>query len=42
MLQWKIDKIFKDLPYVFGISDGILAVGYDNNGKDYEDTLQKS
>ena len=27
MLQRKIDKIFKDLPNVFGINDDILVVG---------------
>ena len=36
----KTDKIFKDLPNVFGITDDILVVGYDRDGKDHDDTLQ--
>ena len=39
MFQRKIDEIFKDLPNVFGIADDILAVGYDDDGKDHDDTL---
>ena len=41
MFQRKPDKIFKDLHNVFGIADEILVVGYDNDGKDDGDTLQK-
>ena len=40
MFQWKKDKIFKDLPNVFGIADDILVYGYDSDGNDH-DTLQK-
>ena len=40
MFQRKIDEIFKDLPNVFDITDDILVVGYDRDGKDY-DTLQR-
>ena len=36
MLQQRIDEIFKDLPYVFGIADDILTVGYNCDGKDYD------
>ena len=39
MFQHKIDEIFKDLPNVLGIADDILVVGYDSDGKDYDETL---
>ena len=39
MFQCKIDKIFKDLPIVFGIADDTLVVGYDSNGKDHDEML---
>ena len=39
MFQQKMDKIFKDLPNVFGIADDILIVVYHNDGKDHDDTL---
>ena len=42
MFKWKIDKIFEDLPNVFGIADEILVVDYDSNGKDHDDTLPKA
>ena len=35
MFQWKIDKIFNDMPNVFGIADDILVLGYDNDGTDH-------
>ena len=35
----KIDEIFKDLPNVFGITDDILVVGYDADGKDHDVSL---
>ena len=41
MFQWKIDEIFKDLPNVFGITDDILIVGYDNDDKNHDNTLWK-
>ena len=41
MFQRKIDKIFKDLPNVFGITDDIWVVGYGRDGKDHDDTLQR-
>ena len=40
IFQGKIDEIFKDLPYVFGIIDDILVVGYGRDGKDHDDTLK--
>ena len=40
MFQHKIDEIFKDLPNVFGITDDILVVGYDGDGKDHDKTLR--
>ena len=39
MSQHKIDEIFKDLHNVFGIADNILVVGYNNDGKDCDETL---
>ena len=39
MFQRKIDKIFKELPNVFGIADDILVVGYEADGKDHDETL---
>ena len=39
MFQCKINKIFKDLPNVFGIVDDILVVGYNSDGKDHDETL---
>ena len=41
MFQQKIDKILKNLPDVFGIADDILVVGYDTDGKDHDEMLQK-
>ena len=32
MFQCKIDKIFNDMPHVFGIADEILVIGYDKDG----------
>ena len=41
MFQRKSDEIFKKLPNVFSIADGILVVGYASNGKDYDETIQR-
>ena len=41
MIQRKIDEIFKNLPNVFGIPDDILVVGYDRDGHDHDDILQR-
>ena len=41
MFQHKIDEIFNDMPNVFGIADDILVVGYDNNGRDHDETVCK-
>ena len=41
MFQRKTDEIFKDSPNVFGITDDILVVCYDRNGKDHDDILQR-
>ena len=35
MFQQKIDEIFKDVPYVFGIADDILIVWYDADSRDH-------
>ena len=40
-LYGKIDKLFKDLPNVFGTADDILVVGYDDDGKDHDEIIQK-
>ena len=34
MFQHKIDKIFNNMPNVFGIADDILVTGYNKNGAD--------
>ena len=39
MFQHKIDKIFRNLPNVFGIVDDILVVGYDFDGKHLDEML---
>ena len=39
MFQWKIDKIFKDMPNVFGITDDILVIGYDKDGADHDEAV---
>ena len=41
MFQRKIGEIFKDLHNVFGIVANILVVGYDRDGKDHNNTLQR-
>ena len=40
MFQWKLNKIFKDLPNIFGIADDILIVSYDVDGIDPNKTLK--
>ena len=42
MFQRKIDEIFNDIPNVFGITDDILAVGYEDDGRDHYETVQKA
>ena len=39
MFQWKIDKIFNDMPNVFGIADDILVIRYDKDGADHDDAV---
>ena len=39
MFQQNIDKIFNDMPYMFGISNDILVAGYDSHGKDHADMV---
>ena len=41
MFQRKIDDIFNDMPNVFGIVDDILVVGYEDDGRDHNETAQK-
>ena len=37
MFPWKINEIFKNLPYVFGFADDILVVGYDSDNKGHDE-----
>ena len=41
MFQCKIDKIFSNMPNIFGIVDDILVIGYDEKGADHDVTFQK-
>ena len=41
MFQCKIDKIFNDMPNVFGIADDILVIGYDKDGADHDEAVYK-
>ena len=41
MFQWKIDEIFNGMPNVFGTADNNLVVGYKNDGRDHDKTVQK-
>ena len=41
MFQQKIDEIFNDMPNVFGITDDILVLGYNDDGRDHDDTVCK-
>ena len=41
MFQHKIDKIFNDMPNVFGIADDILVIGYDKDGTDHDEAVYK-
>ena len=41
MFQHKIDKIFNDMPNVFGIADDILVIGYDKDGTDHDEVVYK-
>ena len=41
MFQCKIDEIFSDMPNVFGITDNILVIGYDENGADHDAAVVK-
>ena len=39
MFQCKNDKIFNDMPNVFGIADDILVIGYNKDGADHDDAV---
>ena len=39
MFQCKIDKIFNDMPNIFGIADDILVIGYDEDGTDHDEVV---
>ena len=39
MFQCKIDKIFNDMPKVFGIADNILVIGYNKDWTDHDEAV---
>ena len=39
MFQHKIDKIFNDMPNVFGITDDILVIGYNEDETDHDEAV---
>ena len=39
MFQHKINKIFNDMPNVFGIADDILVIGYDKDWADHDEAV---
>ena len=41
MFQRKINKIFNDMPNVFGITVDILIIGYEDDGSNHDDIVQK-
>ena len=41
MFQYKIDEIFSDMPNVFGITDNILVIGYNDDGTDHDAMVHK-
>ena len=41
MFQRKIDEIFKDIHNIFGIVDDILVAGYEADGKDHDEMVQR-
>ena len=41
MFQWKIDEVFNDMPNIFGITDDILVVGYEDDCRDHDKTFQR-
>ena len=42
MFQQKIDEHFHDMPNVFGITNDILVVGYEDDGRDHDEMVQKA
>ena len=41
MFQRKTDKIFNDMPNVFGITNDTLVAGYEADGRDHDETVQR-
>ena len=39
MFQHKIDKIFNDMPNVFGIADNIFVIGFNKDGVDHDEAV---
>ena len=41
MFQKKIDELFSGMPNVFSIADDTLLVGYDEQGREHDEMLEK-
>ena len=41
MFQKETDEIFSSMPNVFGSADDILIAGFNEQGKDHDETLDK-
>ena len=41
MFEKKVDKLFNNIPNVFGISNDILIAGFDEEGSDHDKMLKK-
>ena len=41
MFQCKNNKIFNDMPNVFGFADDILVIGYDKDGTDHDEAVYR-
>ena len=41
MFQSKIDKLFSDMPNVFGIADDILIAGFDSHSRHHEVNVEQ-
>ena len=35
-----MDKMFGDIPGVFGIADNLVITGWDTNGRNHDETLK--
>ena len=41
IFQREIDKLFNDIPNVFGVADDILIAGFDGDGRDHDLSLEQ-